>query len=301
MADPVSLEHLPPDTHPDKLADVLRRDGGIVVAGLFSADVVERLNADLDPHIATREPGFSAGHDDTFYGTNTKRIQGIPAKCRTFVDQVLLDDTLLAVADRILLPNCGDYWMSQSETIFIGPGNPAQELHRDDLNWNLAARLGIDLQISVLVALGEYTPEVGSTAVVPGSHSWPLDRPIDPCAAEQVEMEPGSALIYLARSSTAGGTTGRPIAGVAPCTSRISSAGSHPRRRSRCRSTATSLEPSPVGLGSCSGSPTSASGPRSVHTRKPRCSCGNSTAATSSRPTERSITADDAPMTIRRQ
>ena len=205
MADPVSLEHLPPDTHPDKLADVLRRDGGIVVAGLFSADVVERLNADLDPHIATREPGFSAGHDDTFYGTNTKRIQGIPAKCRTFVDQVLLDDTLLAVADRILLPNCGDYWMSQSETIFIGPGNPAQELHRDDLNWNLAARLGIDLQISVLVALGEYTPEVGSTAVVPGSHSWPLDRPIDPCAAEQVEMEPGSALIYLGSLVHGGG------------------------------------------------------------------------------------------------
>jgi ectoine hydroxylase-related dioxygenase (phytanoyl-CoA dioxygenase family) len=205
MTDPVSLEHLTPDAHPDKLADVLRRDGGIIIDRLVSADVVERLNADLDPHLAERAPGFSAGHDDTFYGSNTKRIQGIPAKSRTFVDRLLLDDTLLAVADRVLLPNCGDYWMSQSETIFIGPGNPAQELHRDDLNWNLAAGLGIDLQISVLVALGEYTPELGSTVVIPGSHSWPLDRPIDPSAATQVEMEPGSALVYLGSLVHGGG------------------------------------------------------------------------------------------------
>ncbi len=205
MTDPVSLEHLPPDSHPDKLADVLRRDGGIVIDRLVPADVVEHLNADLDPHLAARRPGFSAGHDDTFYGSNTKRIQGIPAKSRIFVDRVLLDDTLLAVADRILLPNCGDYWMSQSETIFIGPGNPAQELHRDDLNWNLAAGLGIDLQISVLVALGDYTPELGSTVVVPGSHAWPLDRPVDPSEAEQVEMEPGSALVYLGSLIHGGG------------------------------------------------------------------------------------------------
>jgi hypothetical protein len=205
MTDPVSLEHLPPDSHPDKLADVLRRDGGIIIDQLFSADVVQRLNTDLDPHVAVRAPGFSAGHDDTFYGTNTKRIQGIPAKSRTFVDRVLLDETLLAVADQILLPNCGDYWMSQSETIFIGPGNPAQELHRDDLNWNVAARLGIDLQISVLVALGEYTPEIGSTVVVPGSHGLPLDQAIDPSAGEQVEMEPGSALIYLGSLVHGGG------------------------------------------------------------------------------------------------
>jgi ectoine hydroxylase-related dioxygenase (phytanoyl-CoA dioxygenase family) len=205
MTDPVSLEHLPPDSHPDKMADVLRRDGGIIIDRLVPADVVECLNTDLDPHVAGRQPGFSAGHDDSFYGSNTKRIQGIPAKSRTFVDRVLLDDTLLAVADRILLPNCGDYWMSQSETIFIGPGNPAQELHRDDLNWNLAAGLGIDLQISVLVALGDYTPELGSTVVIPGSHGWPLDRPIDPSAAEQVEMDPGSALIYLGSLVHGGG------------------------------------------------------------------------------------------------
>jgi ectoine hydroxylase-related dioxygenase (phytanoyl-CoA dioxygenase family) len=201
----VSIENLPPDSHADKLADVLRRDGAIIVEGLLAADVVDQLNRDLDPHVATRAPGFSAGHDDTFYGTNTKRVQGIPAKSRTFVEQVLLDPTLLAIADRILLPNCGDYWMSQSETIFIGPGNPAQELHRDDLNWNVAARLGIDLQISVLVALGEYTPEVGSTMVVPGSHLWPLDRPFSAADAIAIEMEPGSAVVYLGSLVHGGG------------------------------------------------------------------------------------------------
>jgi ectoine hydroxylase-related dioxygenase (phytanoyl-CoA dioxygenase family) len=199
------LERVQPDTHPDKLADLLHRDGGLIIESLIEPDVVDRLNADLDPWIDTRRPGFSAGHDATFYGTNTKRVQGIPRKSRTFVDEVLLHPALLSLADLVLLPNCGDYWMSQAETIFIGPDNPAQDLHRDDLNWNLAATLRVDLQISVLVALGEYTPEVGATMVVPGSHTWPLDRPIDPADARPVTMEPGSALVYLGSLVHGGG------------------------------------------------------------------------------------------------
>ena len=132
-------------------------------------------------------------------------MQGIAAKSRTFVDEYLLHPTLLDIADRVLLPYCGDYWMSQSETIFIGPGNERQSLHRDDLNWNLAAQLRVPLQISVLVALGDYDAAVGATHVVPRSHRWPLDRPIDPAMSQQVELEPGDALVYLGSLLHGGG------------------------------------------------------------------------------------------------
>jgi ectoine hydroxylase-related dioxygenase (phytanoyl-CoA dioxygenase family) len=205
LARPDGLERVLPDTDPDKIVDLLHRDGGLVIEELLDPATVARLDAELAPYADARRPGFKAEHDDAFYGSKTVRIQGLAAKSPTFVQSYLLHPTLLAVADRLLLPNCGDYWLSQAETIFIHPGNPAQELHRDDCNWGVAQRLGIDLQISVLLALGDYDAEVGATRVVPGSHLWPLDRDITHAESRPVEMEPGSALVYLGSLVHGGG------------------------------------------------------------------------------------------------
>jgi hypothetical protein len=206
------LARLTPDTDPDALLEVLARDGGLVIEGLLRPEVVDRIEADLAPAVAARRPGFRDGFDDSFYGVNTVRVQGIAAKSRTFVEEYLLHPALLDLADRVLLPHCGDYWMSQSETIYIGPGNPRQALHRDDLNWNLAAKLRIPLQISSLVALGDYDDEVGATHVIPRSHLWPLEAPIDPERSQPVELERGDALVYLGSLVHGGGanrTAGR--------------------------------------------------------------------------------------------
>ena len=205
LARPDGLERLQPDTDPDKIVDILRRDGGLVIEELLEPSVIARLDDELAPHADARRPGFKSDHDDAFYGSNTVRIQGLAAKSQTFVSDYLLHPTLLAVADRLLLPNCGDYWLSQAETIFIHPGNPAQELHRDDCNWGVAQNLGIDLQMSVLLALGDYDEEVGATRVVPGSHLWPLDHPIEHADSQPVVMEPGSALLYLGSVVHGGG------------------------------------------------------------------------------------------------
>ncbi len=200
------LERLPADADPVKLADLLQRDGGLILEGLLSQFDLDRINSELAPWVERRPPGFREdSHDDDFYGANTIRIQGLARKSRTFVDSSLLHPSLLALADTVLLPYCGDYWMSQAETIFIGPGNPAQELHRDDVNWTFASQLRFPLQISVLTALGEYTPELGSTMVVPGSHLWPLDRVIDPAEARPVRLEPGDSLVYLGNLVHGGG------------------------------------------------------------------------------------------------
>ncbi len=201
------LERCTPDTDPDKLKTLLHRDGALIIEGLIDERAVDAINAELEPTVQRRTPGFrSDTHaEDDFYGANTIRIQGLARKSPTFVNELLVHPTLLAIADAMLLPYCGDYWISQAETIFIGPGNPAQTLHRDDLNWAHAAQLGIDLQISVLTALGEYSPEIGSTMVVPGSHRVPLDEPIDPLSGRPVDMGPGSALVYLGSTVHGGG------------------------------------------------------------------------------------------------
>jgi hypothetical protein len=193
-------------TPTSELAHLVKRDGGVIIEGLLTPHETLALHDELQPHVERRAPGFRKDQgDDEFYGTKTFRIQGLAAKSPTFITSILLNEILLGIADQILLPNCGNYWMSQAETIYIAPGNPAQALHRDDINWSFAAKQGIDLQMSVLVALGDYDAEVGATMVVPGSHLDGYDSPIDASCAYPVEMNPGDAFIYLGSLAHGGG------------------------------------------------------------------------------------------------
>ncbi len=190
------LQHCAPGTPVDQIVAALQRDGAVVLVDCIAPAAVAAIDAELAPFVDERDPGF-LHHVDDFYGGNTKRIQGLAAKSRAFVDELLLNRLLHDVTGAVLRESCGDYWLSQAETIYIGPGNPAQPLHRDDANWSHAARLGIPLQVSVLTALGDYDAEVGATMVIPGSHRVPLDHPIDPASAQPVELQPGSSLVYV--------------------------------------------------------------------------------------------------------
>jgi hypothetical protein len=206
MAD--ELQRFSPHTPLAELCEAIRNDGGVVLTGLLSPAEVHSLDAQLDPYVSQRQPGFHHDDSDTaFYGGNTKRIQGLAAKSDAFVQSILLNEILLGIADNLLLPNCGNYWMSQAETIFIGPGNKAQVLHRDDVNWSQAATLGIDLQVSALVALGDYDAEVGATMVIPRTHLTygSTEESFDASKAQPVEMQPGDALVYLGSLVHGGG------------------------------------------------------------------------------------------------
>lgn len=184
---------------------MLLADGGLVISALLDRRKVARLEAELDPFVTARQPGFRHFGSEGFYGGNTKRIQGLATKSPEFVRSMLLNPVLNGIADSVLLPNCGDYWLSQAETIYIGPGSNAQELHRDDLNWSHVSRLGIETQVSTLVALGDYRDAVGATRVVPRSHLQPPGSRFDASLARPVEMEPGDALVYLGSLIHGGG------------------------------------------------------------------------------------------------
>ncbi|MEZ5321086.1 MAG: phytanoyl-CoA dioxygenase family protein [Microthrixaceae bacterium] len=199
-----SLERLPADTTPDKLLDVIERDGAVVLEGVLERHVAAAIDAELASFVAARKPGFAVDGDDAFYGANTVRIQGLAAKSPTWVRELLAHPTLLSVAEGVLTDHCGDFWLSQAETIFIGPGEPAQEMHRDDLNWATAARLGIPLQVSVLTALGDYDAAVGATRVIPGSHRMP-DDPVGGSVAVPAELGIGDSLVYVGALVHGGG------------------------------------------------------------------------------------------------
>ena len=101
-------------------------------------------------------------------------------------------------------------WFGPGQAMLIGPGSPAQMLHRDCENWlNYCVPMWPncpEITISAMIALEEVTEELGATRVIPGSHKW-ADM-ADHGSHEQTvpaTMKPGDALLYSGRLIHGGG------------------------------------------------------------------------------------------------
>lgn len=172
-------------------ADLMRRDGAVVMTGLVEADLVETIRAELRPHL----DGFDFGQTTGFGGGRTRRVRRVLAAAPSAA--ALLDHNLVVgIGDEILLPYCAAYQIGSTEAVEVLPGQPSQVLHRDDTIYPLEVS-GIEFQMGVIWALDDFTAENGGTRVVPGSHrtlrSWHLPDLSD---WEAVEMPSGSALFY---------------------------------------------------------------------------------------------------------
>jgi ectoine hydroxylase-related dioxygenase (phytanoyl-CoA dioxygenase family) len=212
-----SLEHVGVDADPDDVTAVLQRDGGVIVDGLLSADVVARVNDDVEAAVAAADPNAPLFNPimQAFHGPQTKQVAGVPGISRTFAVDVMCHPLLLAICDRVLLPSCARYQLNLGHLLQRGPGADEQWLHRDEAVWSDVPKPAPELQLASVIAFVDFTRENGATRVVPGSHLWP-DRLLSP--AEQVrqaaprpdqiayaEMAAGSAVIYLGGTIHAGG------------------------------------------------------------------------------------------------
>lgn len=202
-----ALQSVSSDTDPKALCELLNRDGAVIVRDALQASQLVSINADLDKIVSATPPGLRHPTSERyieFYGANTIRFDGIPAKSDTFLQAMQLP-FLVGVANELLLPNCEDYLLNTGQLIQIGPGETAQAIHRDEDAWGYLKQPKPLLQVEAMFALSDFTAANGATQVVPGSHRWDATR--EPTAQEIVlaEMSAGSALLYLGSSLHGGG------------------------------------------------------------------------------------------------
>jgi ectoine hydroxylase-related dioxygenase (phytanoyl-CoA dioxygenase family) len=184
----------------EEVVTALRRDGAVVVTELAGPDLVDAVAAELRPNLD--EAAFA--EQSAFDGTKTRRFGAIMRAAPSAAG--LVDhDMLVALADEFLLPHSATYQVSSLTAIEILPGEGPQALHRDDSLYPIELA-GVELQISVMWALNDFTKENGGTRVVPGSHrfirSWHLP---DLSTWESAVMPKGSALFYLGSTWHGGG------------------------------------------------------------------------------------------------
>ena len=195
----LSLTTLGSDSKPDEIFNTLDRDGGVIVEGLLSREQIGQLNTELDEWVDACEAGTRHGNEfiEVFYGRNTKRFCGLAARSNAFID-VMLHPTLERMGDHFLLPQCGSYWLNTSQMMVVGPGEPAQFLHRDMGNWPYLGWPSFEVTVSSIFALNDFSEENGATVVVPGSHRWEdAERQPEPHEVTQAVMSAGSVLLYL--------------------------------------------------------------------------------------------------------
>ena len=197
------LERVSVDTPLEEVLAALDRDGCAIVEAMVPQPIVDELREAADrmaTHVAPGSATQGLGEPgNAFVGQRTIRFSSLGVLTPAFFE--LLDNpTYAAIADAVLLPNCGSYWLNTGQVMYINPGEPAQVLHRDANNWWQLMQAtwpdSPDVTISAMIGLDEVTEDLGATRVVPGSHrSLDLERWTE-AESLPAELGPGDALIY---------------------------------------------------------------------------------------------------------
>ncbi len=184
----------------------LDENGYAVVPGVLDRSTVAAIRSELHRLLETTPTGRN-----DFEGFATKRIYRLFAKTRAF-DPLATHPVLLGVLRRTL----GHCQLSAPTGIQIGPGEPAQILHRDDSIYPLPEPHG-EVVLNTMWAFDDFTVENGATRLVVGSHRWEVGRqPTDADPITHLEMPAGSVAFYTGSVWHGGGAnrTAEPRLGV---------------------------------------------------------------------------------------
>jgi ectoine hydroxylase-related dioxygenase (phytanoyl-CoA dioxygenase family) len=185
----------------------LREHGAVIVEGVLDAGLLARFNAEIDPILARVSPERSYLNPaiEWFYGKRVRQITGVAAQSRIFGEEVLCHPFYTGVCDAVLGPSCSRWQLNVAQVMDRGPGAEQQLLHRDEDVWVHLPRPHPEVQLASVIALVDFSAEIGATVVAPGSHRWERGRAPQPEELACAEMPAGSAVVYLGSTIHAGG------------------------------------------------------------------------------------------------
>ena len=183
----------------DAMVETLQEHGALIVEDLLDTDTLNRFNAELDPLLEATDPARSFVNPAVafFFGDKTRHLTAMATKSRVFAEEVLPHPTYMGICDRVLGPFCASYQVNIAHVLDRGPGAEQQMLHRDELVWSFLPRPHPEIQIASIIALVDFTADIGATRIVPGSNHWPYEREPKPDEIAVAEMPAGSAVLYL--------------------------------------------------------------------------------------------------------
>ncbi len=178
------------DAAPTDIAAGLAAEGCAIVEHLVDPSLLDGARRELQPWL----DATSCGRDE-FAGFRTRRTGGLLGRstiCRELVQHPLVLNTTRAV-----LAQATSFQLHLTQVIAIGPGEPAQMIHRDQWAFDFFPfPPGYDVQCNTIWAMTDFTEANGATRIIPGSNRREdrLEfRHEDTVAAE---MPAGSLLLY---------------------------------------------------------------------------------------------------------
>ena len=195
----MGLVHVAPDTPADAIHDVLVRDGALVIDDLADAATLAAITDEMAPWVAATPPG-----SDDFAGRNTRRTGALVA--RSSASHRLVRHPLVLDVTGRLLHRARAFQLHLTQLISIGPGSPAQAVHRDQWAFDFFPfPADHHVQCNTIWAMTDFTEANGATRVIPGSQELPdsFDHGIDETVP--AEMAAGSCLLYTGKVYHGGG------------------------------------------------------------------------------------------------
>ncbi|MEM9202899.1 MAG: phytanoyl-CoA dioxygenase family protein [Actinomycetota bacterium] len=186
----MELTHLPSTATGSAVAEVLRRDGAVIVDDLASDELLDRFFDEMAPHVDATPNGA-----DGFTGYTTRRTGGLLARSDAS-HEFVMHPTVLATCDDFL-SHVTSYQLHLTQIIDIGPAADVQPIHRDQWAFDFFPfPTGYDVQCNTIWAGDDFTEANGATRVIPGSNQLGDGLQFTIEDSIPAEMARGSVLFY---------------------------------------------------------------------------------------------------------
>ena len=168
----------------------LLANGYCVIPGLLPTRAIEELDGNLAEDFE-RTPFCRGG----FYGERTKRFGRLLARS-PMAATLVQHELVLGIVRSVLSPWCDTIQLNLTQALALHPGAPPQLPHRDQDMWR-GVTGEVEYLVNVMWPFTRYTSENGATVLWPNSHGSKALDPDQPEGELPVELDPGSALLFL--------------------------------------------------------------------------------------------------------